>query len=398
MHLSKEGITKVQAAICAMIIVVAASVGGAVYFLTLSPPSSSSTFKMGVTASLSGEGAPWATPAVEALKMAVEEINNNSGIGGRQIELITYDDASNVNEAIQNSHRLIESDKVDVGFIVSSGDVTEAAAIVWNASKVPEISLMAADPATYEDMPYCFGMSIAAGPAGKVQGWYAINRLNATTMAVIVSDDDFARNQWNGMQPLLAGANVTIVYEHQIPFGELELTPYMTAIKDLNPDAIYLDADYDSFGAGVRQARSLGLNAPILGSASSIVPELIPIAGEEALEAGGGVFFPVMVANDMPKWVNLTTALEARGVSWDPCATPPGYDVTYLLKNIVTDYGFGTDNILRGLNTFTEFGGVVTYLGFTDEGGPIYEQRVVTFKDGAFPTVAIIDDPAIIAP
>ncbi len=49
-----------------------------------------------------------------AATMKIEEINAAGGINGRMLKLVTYDTRSDVNEAINAYHRMVEQDKVAV--------------------------------------------------------------------------------------------------------------------------------------------------------------------------------------------------------------------------------------------------------------------------------------------
>ena len=78
-----RALTKIQSIILVVVIVVAA-VGGVVYFL-LGGGNQFETIKIGVLANLDGY---WGKNVIQGVKLAAEQLNDEGGILGRQVEVI----------------------------------------------------------------------------------------------------------------------------------------------------------------------------------------------------------------------------------------------------------------------------------------------------------------------
>lgn len=83
---------------------------------TLSPQSVQKTIKIGVLHSLTGTMASSEKPLVNAVKLAVEELNAKGGLLGRPLEVIVTDTASDTDVAAMEAEQLISQTKVDVLF------------------------------------------------------------------------------------------------------------------------------------------------------------------------------------------------------------------------------------------------------------------------------------------
>lgn len=99
---------------------------------------SAETIKIGSLNHVTGVGAPWGDPMQKAIELAVEEINADGGVLGKQIELIAEDDNTDTDMALQKAKKLALEDEVQAIF----GGVWSSirAAVVTNVAdkyKVP---------------------------------------------------------------------------------------------------------------------------------------------------------------------------------------------------------------------------------------------------------------------
>ncbi|MCS6757685.1 MAG: ABC transporter substrate-binding protein, partial [Candidatus Devosia euplotis] len=66
--------------------------------------------KIGTLTPLTGAGGPYGPVMVEAIKAVVDEINAAGGVLGRQIELISEDDQTNLEAGVRAARKLIDVD------------------------------------------------------------------------------------------------------------------------------------------------------------------------------------------------------------------------------------------------------------------------------------------------
>ena len=81
---------------------------------------SGETIKIGGLAPLTGEVSVYGIATNNGIQMAVEEINANGGINGKQIDYIYYDEKGDSVEAVNAYNKLVQNDQV----VALVGDVT----------------------------------------------------------------------------------------------------------------------------------------------------------------------------------------------------------------------------------------------------------------------------------
>ena len=74
----------------------------------------SNPIKFGVASGLSGDAAAYGKPFADSVKAMADVFNEQGGILGRRVEVITYDDRGVPDQSLQASKKLVQSDKVDI--------------------------------------------------------------------------------------------------------------------------------------------------------------------------------------------------------------------------------------------------------------------------------------------
>jgi len=102
------------------------------------PGASDSEIKIGQTMPFSGPGSSYATIS-KAEAAYFRMINDQGGIKGRRINLITYDDAYNPSKTVEQTRRLVESDGVLLMFGSLGTPHNAAVQKYLNDGKVPQL-------------------------------------------------------------------------------------------------------------------------------------------------------------------------------------------------------------------------------------------------------------------
>jgi len=129
---SREAITKMQAVIL-VVIIIAASVGAAVYYGTLPRPEAQ-PIKIGFIGNLQS---PYSLSAKAAAQMAIDEINAAGGILGRKVMLIIEDSKGQVPKCVEVYKKLVMVDRV-LAVIIAENVEMAVAGIGVGAELYPE--------------------------------------------------------------------------------------------------------------------------------------------------------------------------------------------------------------------------------------------------------------------
>lgn len=253
-----------------------------------SDKTSSDTFKLGVNLELSGEVSSYGNMELNGVLLAVEKINAEGGINGKEIEVIKYDNKSDQGTAIQMQTKLASEDKVDVIVGPATSGLAKAVRPISDEYGVPVIFASAtADEVTndgasaYEQaFRICFGDSFQ----GVTMANFASNNLNATKAVILRDSNDYGTGLADNFKSQFTTNGGTIVAEEVFNSGDTDFNAILTNIKNKGDfDVIFVPGYYTEAGNIIQQARSLGITQPILGADGFESADLVNIAGTKAL-------------------------------------------------------------------------------------------------------------------
>ncbi len=156
------------------------------------------TIKIGLLAPLTGPAADDGINVKNSVVMAVEKVNAEGGILGKQIELVTYDDRADPKEAVALAHKLIERDSV-IGVVGGSYSFpSRAVAPIFQEEKVPFVAAYALHPEVTSAGEFCFRVGMLGDVEGRACAYVAVHNFKAKTVALIHADNDFGRTLSTG--------------------------------------------------------------------------------------------------------------------------------------------------------------------------------------------------------
>jgi branched-chain amino acid transport system substrate-binding protein len=344
------------------------------------------TIRIGEFASLTGKEATFGQSSHKGTMLAIEEINAAGGILGKQIEFIYEDNRSQPGESATIAKKLITRDKV-VAIVgeVASGRSLEAAPIA-QAAKVPMISPSSTNPKVTETGDYIFRVCFTDPFQGRLLAEFAQRSLNARKVAIF---SDVAAPYSVGLaqyfrEPFVA-AGGQIVSEQKYTGGDKDFRAQLTVIKNAQPDAILVPGYYTDVGLIVAQARQLGITVPLFGGDGWEAPELLQIAGPEALE---GTYYSTHFSPDNtdPLAQKFVAAYRAKYNGETPDAMAAlGYDSILVLADAIKRAGTTDGQAVRdALAATTDFPGATGVTTLDEKRDASKAAVIITVKDGKF--------------
>jgi branched-chain amino acid transport system substrate-binding protein len=216
------------------------------------------------------------------VRLATDELNAAGGIGGKTIELKVEDDQSKAEEAATAVQKLINQDHVIalIGEVASSRSL--AAAPIAQSNGVPMISPSSTNPAVTLKGDFIFRTCFIDPFQGTVMAKFAAQNLGFKRVAILkdVKNDysiglaKFFTEEFVGKQ------GGSIVGEQAYNEGDSDFRSQLTALKANNPEALFVPGYYTEVGLIARQARELGITAPLLGGDGWVSDQLLTIGGE----------------------------------------------------------------------------------------------------------------------
>lgn len=349
---------------------------------------SNGTVKVGLDYELSGNVATYGQGLTAGIELAVEEINNNGGLLGKQVELVKADNKSDNAEAANVATKLITRDKVVAILGPATSGNTKGAVPVAMQHNVPLISASAtADDITVDSngnvREFIFKTCFSDSFQGVIMANFASQDLRMKNAAILIDNtSDYSKGLATSFKDKFESLGGNIVTEQAYQAKEKDFRAVLTNIKSANPDVLYLPGYYEEVGLIVKQARELGLSVPILGGDGYDSPKLVELAGKEALDQ---VFFTNHYSSmdDSPEVVKFKEAFNKK-YGKDPDAfNALGYDLAYFFADALERAGEADPvKIKDALAATKDFKGITGTLTVDENHNPIKAITIIEMKDG----------------
>ena len=305
-------------------------------------------YNLGVALGLTGTGALYSQDGVDAIKLAVDEINGRGGfLGKHPIKLIVKDDQTKPDVGVREVKDLILRDKVRCVMGSYSSAVAVAIKPVCQEYKVLHIAAISNSenitqvnfsPYTFQVVPNTYMQAKASvlgvAQLAKKKGW--------KEYVTIASDYEWGRSTQENQVKLLkeAAPNLKLKKEFWPPLGETQFTSYITAIMAQKPDFVLGSVASKDNVAWMQQAKAYGFldKIPYPGSLIS-VSELIIQAKTLTRGLVGLSRAPFFAHLDVPMMADFVKNFKAKYDRYPSDWAVMEYDAVYALKQGIEKAG-----------------------------------------------------------
>ncbi|MBN2258709.1 MAG: ABC transporter substrate-binding protein [Anaerolineaceae bacterium] len=347
--------------------------------------------RIGFTAELTGKENELAISLRNGVQLAVEDINKNGGIAGRNIELLIEDDKGIPQGAREAENKLIDSGVIAIVGHLTSGQTTEG----YPVAETRGIVLISATASTTQltgkkDLFFC------TTPSTKFLGGEFANYIyhdRGISDLAIIYDEDNAAYSYSLAEAftdrlIQEGGKVTT----SVPFPGKTITdfiPFVYALRLSNPEAVLIIASPLYAGIIAQQIRLQNWTLPLFAA---------PWArGDELLRNGGsaieGLELIIAFDSDTPPAAQEAFIAQYQDhFAQDPAFTATyGYEVIQILATALAHTNgnaAGLADTLTGLSDIPTITGSVSLNDYGDTIRPLYIQKV---DGGLFVTIKQID-------
>jgi branched-chain amino acid transport system substrate-binding protein len=244
---------------------------------------STQPIRIGLMAPLTGVAAAGGREIVDGFTMYWSEQNNMAG--GRKVEVLVEDDASNPDTALQKARRLVEQTKVDflAGNLLANTGLAVANYVKGNG--VPYfIPVIAANDLTQRARiknVIRVGGYAASQFSPPLADWAL--KQGYRRVAMIAQDYTFGHEQCGGFAQTFTEGGGTVLGQFWHPLNTGDYSPYLGQVASLKPDVVFaMETGADSTRL-VQQYASFGLKGriPLLGAQNTIDQSVIRTMGPE---------------------------------------------------------------------------------------------------------------------
>jgi branched-chain amino acid transport system substrate-binding protein len=248
-------------------------------------PAAGDRILVGHVGSMTGSEATFGQSTDNGIRLAADQWNAKGGIAGKQIDVKTYDSQGKPEEAAVAATRLLVNDKVNVllGEVASSRSL--AMAPVADERQVPMITPSSTNPRVTKEggkvRPFVFRVCFIDPFQGTVMAKFARERLKVAKVAILRDvGNDYSVGLADFFQDKFRQLGGEIVTDQSYKAGDQDFKAQLTAIKNRNPEAIYVPGYYTDVALIARQSRELGMKQPLLGGDGWDSVKLYEIGGK----------------------------------------------------------------------------------------------------------------------
>jgi branched-chain amino acid transport system substrate-binding protein len=247
------------------------------------PGASDTEIKLGQTMPYSGPASAYGTIGkTEAAYFQM--INDQGGVNGRKINLISYDDGYSPPKTVEQIRKLVESDEVLATFQTLGTAQNTAIMKYMNTKKVPMLFL-ATGAAKFTDpknFPWTIGYNPSYLTEAHVYAQYILKERPDGKIAMLTQNDDFGRDYVKGFKEALGAKANMIVAEATYEVTDPTVDSQMLKLKASGADVLFNGGTPKFAAQAIKKAAELGWTPlHVLNINSISVSEVLTPAGLE---------------------------------------------------------------------------------------------------------------------
>lgn len=345
---------------------------------------------LGQSAAFSGPAAQLGIQLNAGAKAYFDQVNEQGGIFGRKIEIITADDKYEADLAAANTKKLIEENKVFALFGYVGTPTSNAALPIFSKAKVPFFAPFSGAQSLRE--PFNREVfNIRAGYFDETE--YLVQKLVNTglkNIAVFYQNDAYGQAGLAGVERAAKKMNVTLVERVTVERNSVDVKAAVDKVLPKRPDAIIQISAYSSCAAYIKAMRKSGY----LGQFYNV-----SFVGSQALSDTLGKDGPgVVISQVVPFPWHVPTPIVAEYQKTMKKAGIKDYNFSslegFVAAKVFTEglrragRDLTRDKLLRSLETINpasfDNGGFDLTFSPTNHNGSKYVDMTAIIKDGKF--------------
>lgn len=347
----------------------------------------SDTITFGLVAPLSGDNGAYGTKQEKGYELAMEEINAAGGVLGATLELETYDDGGDASTAANGAQKFADDDSILAigGSCLTS--CTAAMLPITGDAEMPQLVVSSSAKSLTGISDYFFRMAVqdaAVGPQIANQ----FTKMGKTKAVTLYCNNDYGSGLKDSFNAQFEENGGEVLDSIPYQATDQDFAAILTTVKSEEPDCIALCGTTTDGALIIKQARQMGIEAPIMGQPGLYNQNVIDIAGDAA---EGLLCSGVFVADGADgKGAEFVENYQAKydGEIPDGFAAL-AYDQMYVLADASerameeNDGELTRETLAEALRT-TDYEGVTGTVSFDENGDWVRDYLTLTVKDGKY--------------
>ncbi len=250
--------------------------------------------KVALVDAQSGQSSSLGGWELQGVNLAIKQANAKGGVDGRKIQLTVYDDAGDPTTGTNLATKISTDGNIFMFGTAESG-VAIAMAPILKSEGIPFITsgTSPALPALNDSMLFLNSPSSAVFDTSIAT---YLKSKNLTKVAMISNNGAYGAGEHSAFTAALKANGVTPLTDQIVTPTQTDFSAALQAIRDTNPQVIFIGAEEVESGLIAKQARQLGINAVFAGSSPMSTPLFVNTAGKDV--ASGSIVATPYFGND----------------------------------------------------------------------------------------------------
>ena len=239
--------------------------------------------KIGVAGAHSGDLASYGLPTVKAAELVVKKINAAGGVLGKEVVLLTEDDACKPELATNTATKLVSQGVCAVIGHICSGATRAAMAIYKNAGIVClSPSATKADLTLSGEYPNFYRTIANDDTQARLQAEFAVKTLGVKKVAILHDKGDYGKDLAELARRHFETAGVAVALFEGVTPGAVDYTAIVQKVKLKNPDLVVWGGYHPEASKIVSLMRKKRMKTPFMGADGVKDNTFIKVAGAAA--------------------------------------------------------------------------------------------------------------------
>jgi branched-chain amino acid transport system substrate-binding protein len=230
----------------------------------------SDTITIGVIQDLSGPTSVWGNAVANGARLAVETINAEGGVNGKELELKVYDVKLSPQEAITAYNRLVDQDRATAIVGPPISNIGLSIAPVAQNKGVPVVGSFIDPRATTQEngepWKYMFLMQPSSVQYSQIIADFALEELGMESIAIMYDQSNaFSVSLVEPFRAYVTDHGGEVAIEVTYKAEDKDFRTQLSRIKQSGAEGVYLPIYVQEAVLTLQQAQEVGLDLPIIG-------------------------------------------------------------------------------------------------------------------------------------
>ena len=234
------------------------------------------------------------------VELYLRVVNDAGGIHGRKVRTLWYDDAYRPQDAVANTKKLVEQDRV-FAIIVPQGSPPVVATLDYlEEQKVPLLFPYQSSPVTRGKRWIFQGMTVS-DRSSKMMIDYLAGRRKFKKFAALYQDDEYGKSFLTAFEKDLGRHGLKLGAAESVKRGVTDVSAQVAKLQATKPDVTFLVLVPGPAAQALKERQKIGWSDTLMVSTGPLTDErYLALAGEAAEGVEGLSLWPDPATSDLP--------------------------------------------------------------------------------------------------